>query len=423
MKSLILQLLAVSPAAAIVFPDLDIFAQLPIEENQVATTEESYLLGTGFPSLPKAPKLPSLGGVVDGIKKPFKHVADTILAKDSFDYVLDKATKEEQEWEKENPENVNDETDEFGFNNHGLHEWMENGESESLEEMNYELDGDSEQDMEAEGLPRWLPKAPHPPFEHGPPGSGPPDHPPHGPPGHGPPGPPGHGPPEHGPPGHGPPGHGPPGHGPPGHGPPGKRPGPPKHCPPHHGKPHKPPHHHPHKFNETIFELISKSNYTKNFTALIEDDAELVSLLNSTKVNSTVFVPLDWAFKKIPKNLPKPPKEAIAGFLRYHILNGTFSGLRLVLGKTSPTLYEPPNLGGPQRVAVHWWPFKGLVANLGSRIIAPNLVSIMMRVTTEANKGRSPRMVLSTASITSCFHPHQQESSSTCSQAPLALSV
>jgi hypothetical protein len=65
---------------------------------------------------------------------------------------------------------------------------------------------------------------------------------------------------------------------------------PPHHGPPHHGKPHHPPH--SGEPNLTVYEMISKSNYTTKLAKLIDEYPDLVEKLNSTKANYTVFAPV-----------------------------------------------------------------------------------------------------------------------------------
>jgi hypothetical protein len=172
----------------------------------------------------------------------------------------------------------------------------------------------------------------------------------------------------------GPPHHGPPGKGP-HHGPPWK-PG----KPPHRGRPGKPgkrPHHppHHHKSNLTIYELISKSKYTTKLAKLIDEDKELVSLLNSTKANFTIFAPTDAAFAKIPEHAPKPPKEFIKKVLLYHVAPGLFPAGRLLFSHTVPTLLNETLLGDqPQRLVARLG-FKGVSINFFSKVVAANIVS------------------------------------------------
>ncbi|CAI6339535.1 unnamed protein product [Periconia digitata] len=144
--------------------------------------------------------------------------------------------------------------------------------------------------------------------------------------------------------------------------------------PPHHGEPHHPPHHG--KPNLTVYELISKSNYTTKLAKLIDEYPDLVDKLNSTKANYTVFAPIDSAFEKIPHHgHHKPSKEAIEKVLLYHITDDLYPAGRVLHSYTIPTLYEPSDpdlLGHKQRLTVRVT-LKGPAINFYSRIVAVNI--------------------------------------------------
>jgi len=162
--------------------------------------------------------------------------------------------------------------------------------------------------------------------------------------------------------------HPPPHHPPPHDGPPHLGP------PPHHGKPHHPPHHG--KSNLTVYELISKSNYTTKLAKLIDEYPDLVEKLNGTKANFTIFAPIDSAFEKIPHHGDhKPSKEAIEKVLLYHISDSFYPAGRVLHSYTIPTLYEPSDpdlLGHKQRLTVRVT-LKGPALNFYSRIVAVNI--------------------------------------------------
>ncbi|KAI9786390.1 MAG: hypothetical protein M1839_006850 [Geoglossum umbratile] len=164
----------------------------------------------------------------------------------------------------------------------------------------------------------------------------------------------GNGPPHHGPPHRGPPHRGPPYHGP--------------HRPPHHRRPH-----HGHRSNLTIWQLISKSKYTTKIAKLISSDKQLVHLLNCTKANHTIFVPIDAAFKRIPKHHKKLPKEFIEKVLKYHIVPGWYPAGRVLMSHTIPTILNEAALGGePQRLRVGFG-LKGVNINFFSHVKAANI--------------------------------------------------
>lgn len=140
----------------------------------------------------------------------------------------------------------------------------------------------------------------------------------------------------------------------------------------HGGKPHHPPHHRP---NQTVYELIAASNYTKTLAKLISDYPDLVEALNSTSANYTVFAPTDKAFEKIPDHAPKPSKEQLKAILSYHVLPDVYPAGRVLYAHTAPTLLKGEHLSSkpePQRVAFKFT-LRGLTVNFYARIIAVNI--------------------------------------------------
>jgi len=138
---------------------------------------------------------------------------------------------------------------------------------------------------------------------------------------------------------------------------------------PHHGKPHHPSHGKP---NLTVYELISKSNYTTKLAKLIDEYPDLVEKLNSTKSNYTVFAPIDSAFEKIPHHGHKPSKEDIEKVLLYHVSDDFYPAGRVLHSYTIPTLYEPDLLGHKQRLTVRVT-LKGPTINFYSKLVAVNI--------------------------------------------------
>ncbi|KAF3202734.1 hypothetical protein TWF192_008828 [Orbilia oligospora] len=163
---------------------------------------------------------------------------------------------------------------------------------------------------------------------------------------------------------------------------PGDRPHPPYWPPRGPGEPgkdpkHPPPRHHPwrpHPPNETIWQLISKSNRTTKFASIVSEHEDLVAVLNSTIANYTLFVPTNEAFKKF-KNIPKdwkPPKDVIKKFLTYHISNGSYSIFKLLLGHTIASALDGGELGGNQRIRVALGP-GGVSVNFYSHVVLGNI--------------------------------------------------
>ena len=136
---------------------------------------------------------------------------------------------------------------------------------------------------------------------------------------------------------------------------------------------------HPHdKPNQTIYQLISSSKYTTKLAAAIDEYPDLVVLLNGTLANYTLFAPIDSAFEKIPKDAPKPSKEDIKKALLYHVSPEFYPAGKVLVTHTVPTALTVDTLGvGPQRLSTNIG-IKGLTVNFYSRIIAINIVSIVV---------------------------------------------
>lgn len=143
---------------------------------------------------------------------------------------------------------------------------------------------------------------------------------------------------------------------------------------PRHPPRHRKRHHH-HKPNMTIYEMISKSNYTKKLAKLINEFQDLVDILNSTSSNITLFAPTDAAFEKIPDHHKKPPKELIRNVLAYHISPDFYPAGRILVSLTIPSAYNEEHLGGnAQRLRIGFSLFKGLNINFLSKVVAANIV-------------------------------------------------
>ena len=137
----------------------------------------------------------------------------------------------------------------------------------------------------------------------------------------------------------------------------------------HHG--HKGHHHKP---NMTVYQLIAESKYTTKLASLINEHEDLVTLLNGTAANYTVFAPTDKAFEKIPEHAPKPSKEDLKKVLLYHVSADFYPAGRVLVTHTIPTALVGENLaGGMQRLSTNIG-LRGLTVNFYSRIIAINIV-------------------------------------------------
>lgn len=133
--------------------------------------------------------------------------------------------------------------------------------------------------------------------------------------------------------------------------------------------------HHGHKGSDlTIYQLISKSKYTTKFAKLVGEYEDIVQLLNSTKANYTLFVPVDSAFEHIPED-KKPSKEFVESVLKYHIGLGLYPAGRVLVTHTLPTALDEPLLGDkPQRLRTSVGLLSGVRVNFYSKVIAVDIV-------------------------------------------------
>ena len=145
-------------------------------------------------------------------------------------------------------------------------------------------------------------------------------------------------------------------------------------------RPHKPkkPHHGHHKSNKTVYELIAGSKYTTKLAGLINKYDDLVTLLNGTTANFTVFAPTDKAFAKIPKDAPEPSPEVLKKILTYHVSGDFYPAGRVLASATIPTLLNRTDLSlkpeeTPQRLSFHIG-LRGLTVNFLARVIAIDIV-------------------------------------------------
>lgn len=129
------------------------------------------------------------------------------------------------------------------------------------------------------------------------------------------------------------------------------------------------------KSNQTIYQLISQSKYTTKFAELVDEHEDIVQLLNSTKANYTLFVPVDSAFEHIPKD-KKPSKEFVESVLKYHIGLGLYPAGRVLVTHTLPTALDEPLLGNkPQRLRTSVGLLSGVRVNFYSKVVAVDIVS------------------------------------------------
>lgn len=132
--------------------------------------------------------------------------------------------------------------------------------------------------------------------------------------------------------------------------------------------------HHCPKPNQTVYQLISTNKYTTKLAELINEYDDLVTLLNGTAANYTIFAPIDSAFEKVPEHAPKPSKEDVKKFLQYHISSDFYPAGRVLVSHTIPSSLTGEHLGGElQRLSTQIG-LRGLTVNFYSRIIAIDYV-------------------------------------------------
>ncbi|ROT35069.1 FAS1 domain-containing protein [Sodiomyces alkalinus F11] len=133
-------------------------------------------------------------------------------------------------------------------------------------------------------------------------------------------------------------------------------------------------HHHHHKTsNLTIYQLIKASDHTKKFAALVDEHDSVVQLLNSTKANYTLFVPVDAAFERIPDHGKKPSRDFVDALLRYHIGVGLYPAPRLLVTHTLPTALDEAWLDDePQRLRTRVGLF-GVTVNFYNKVIKADI--------------------------------------------------
>ncbi|KAL6887549.1 FAS1 domain-containing protein [Trichoderma longibrachiatum] len=138
---------------------------------------------------------------------------------------------------------------------------------------------------------------------------------------------------------------------------------------------HHPKHPHGGDSSHTIYELISKSKYTTKFAKLVDDHPHVVDVLNSTKANYTLFVPIDKAFEDIPEDHKKPSKEFVENALLYHVGLGEYPARRILHSYTLPTALDEELLGGePQRLRASVG-LGGVKLNFYSKVVAADIAA------------------------------------------------
>lgn len=125
--------------------------------------------------------------------------------------------------------------------------------------------------------------------------------------------------------------------------------------------------------NYTIYELISGSKHTTNFSKLVDKHDKIVKLLNDTDGEYTLFVPVDGAFAHIPKDHDKPSDEFVERLLQYHVGLDSYPAKRILATHTLPTALKESLLGDhPQRLRTSVG-LSGVRVNVYSKVIAANI--------------------------------------------------
>ncbi|CAM1508845.1 Fc.00g025840.m01.CDS01 [Cosmosporella sp. VM-42] len=125
--------------------------------------------------------------------------------------------------------------------------------------------------------------------------------------------------------------------------------------------------------NYTIYQLISESNYTTNFSRIVDKYDSVVKMLNDTDSEYTLFAPIDSAFEDIPKHHDKPSKEFVESLLNYHIGSGSYPAGKILTTHTLPTELHESFLGGePQRLRTSVG-LSGVRINVYSKVVAVNI--------------------------------------------------
>ncbi|KAJ5819367.1 hypothetical protein N7474_004958 [Penicillium riverlandense] len=157
-------------------------------------------------------------------------------------------------------------------------------------------------------------------------------------------------------------------------------------------RPHRGPYPHPHPgrcpgsdlcpAQLTIWELLSEDRQTAHLADILSSDTNLVTLLNSSAANYTVFAPTNRALARLPREGgggKKPSRKFLSRLLRYHIIPGRVGVEELVAAglQTLPTLFNESALGKnlPQRVVVSRGFGEEVVLNWGGRVVVGDITA------------------------------------------------
>lgn len=126
----------------------------------------------------------------------------------------------------------------------------------------------------------------------------------------------------------------------------------------------------------TIYELISRSEYTTKFAKLVDKHPGVVKLLNCTDADAafTLFAPVDEAFDDIPDDHPDFGDKIVEDALHYHIGLGKYPAGRILHTYTIPSALDEKLLGDePQRLRPSVG-LSGVRINFYSKVVAADIV-------------------------------------------------
>lgn len=118
----------------------------------------------------------------------------------------------------------------------------------------------------------------------------------------------------------------------------------------------------------TVYETLANLRCTTNFFDLLNEHPELSSALDDGEGNYTVFAPIDAVFAKPRVRRSQYTIEV----LQHHIIPHDFPISRILSTPTIPTLLQPHQLNGPQRLRLGL-SLQGLNINRDARVTAGNI--------------------------------------------------
>ena len=122
----------------------------------------------------------------------------------------------------------------------------------------------------------------------------------------------------------------------------------------------------------TIYEMLDQSENTTQLVRLLQDQPTLVSVLEDTSTNHTVWAPSDTAFSRFFRNNKAFSSDDLGELLQLHI-TPHFMPVRRILGTPNvPVLLFPSSLNGAQRLRIRP-SVNGMTVNLSAHMIASDI--------------------------------------------------